>query len=187
MFLTDFIADLVDSVAWPVCVGILAFIFRPQLRDLIGLIETVRFGGAELKLKDNVKGVAKKAELVGASWDAMTLKPPPTTIELDPGIAVIKAWASVETAIGHLVEENRDKLGPTPPRSTRRRIDMLLQANIIEDPLGGILRDMNATRDMIAHGQDLILHYETVKLYEETAAYVESIVEQLEESRSNPR
>ena len=39
---------------------------------------------------------------------------------------------------------------------------------------------MNDARNMIAHGEDIPLHYETVKLFEETAAYVESFVEELE-------
>ena len=178
---------LVESVAWPLCVGILAWIFRSDLRELIDLIETVRFRGVELKFRDNMKDVAQKAELLRASGDAMTLKPLPSATELDPGIAVIRAWASVETAIGHLIEVNHHKLAGIPPRSTRGRIDLLLRANIIDDPLAGILRDMNAARNMIAHGEDLALHYETVRLFEETAAYVESIVEQLEQSRPDSR
>ena len=176
----EIVTSVVDSLAWPVCVGILVYLFRSNLRELINLIETVRFRGVELKLRDNVKDVAEKAELLRASGDAMTLKPLPTPTDLDPGIAVIKAWASVETTIENLTTAHRHDLGSNVPRSTRRRIDRLQKENIIDQPLASILREMNDARNMIAHGEDIPLHYETVKLFEETAAYVESIVEQLE-------
>ena len=181
----DLIASVVASIAWPMCVGILAWIFRSDLRELINLIETVRFRGVELKFRKSVEDVAERADLLRSSWDAITLKPMPDTTTLDPGIAVIRAWASVESAIENLTKVYQQKLGSNVPRSTRRRIDRLLEAKIIDDQLAGILRDMNGTRNMIAHGEDIPLHYETVRLYEEAAVFVESIVDQLGESRSD--
>ena len=183
----DLVTSVVDSVAWPVCVGILVFLFRSNLRELINLIETVRFRGVELKFRKNVEDVAERASLLRSSWDSITLKPIPETTTLDPGIAVIRAWASVETAIENLTQAYQHELGKNVPRPTRYRIDRLLEAKIIDDQLAGILRDLNGTRNMIAHGEDVPLHYETVRLFEETAAYVESIVEQLEESRPDLR
>ena len=182
----ELVTSVVDSVAWPVCVGILVFLFRSNLRELINLIETVRFRGVELKLRKNVENVAEKANLLRSSCESKSLRPPPEITSLDPGIAVIRAWASVETAIENLTIAYRHELGKSVPRTTRHRIERLLEARIINDQLAGILRDMNGTRNMIAHGEDIPLHYETVRLFEETAAYVESIVEQLEESQPNP-
>lgn len=150
---------------------------------MIRLVDAIRIGNTEIKLKDNMKDVAQKAVLIGSSLDAMTLKPLPTSNQIDPGIAVIRAWASVETAIERLTKKYQNKFSGTPPRATRHRIDLLSQAGIINDQLAGVLRDMNGARNMIAHGQDLALHYETVKLFEETASYVESLVEYLEQSR----
>ena len=120
------------------------------------------------------------------SWESMSLRPHPETTSLDPGIAVIKAWASVETAIENLTIAYRHELEKIVPGSTRHRIERLFEARISNDQLASVLRDMNGTRNMSAHGEDIPLHYETVRLFEETAAYVESIVEQLEESRPNP-
>ena len=121
--------------------------------------------------------------MLRVSWESMAFKPPPETTSLDPGIAVIRAWSSVESAIENLTKAHQHELGKTIPRPTRLRIDRLLEVGIIDEQLAGILRDMNGTRNMIAHGKDIPLHYETVRLYEETAAYVESIVEQLEQKR----
>lgn len=181
-------AFFVDSLAWPVCTAaLIIFVLRPSLREIVNLFVSIRLTGFGFKFKKSVEDVAEKAELLGSSWDAITLKPLPTPTELDPGFAVVRAWASVETAVGHLIESRKHELGQNIPKSTSRRIDGLLSANIIDQPLAGILRDMNGTRNMIAHGEDLALHYETVRLYEEIAAYVETIVEQLEESRPDSR
>ena len=181
------ITSVVESLAWPIFTTVIIIILRHHLREVINLAETVRFRGVELKFRDNMKDVAQRAELLRTSWDAITLKPFPKPSDLDPGIAVRKAWASVETAIENLTITHQHEPGREVPKTTPRRIDRLEQANIIDQPLAGTLRDMNAARDMIAHGEDIALHYETVKLFEDTAAYVESVVEQLEESRPPSR
>ena len=57
-----------------------------------------------------------------------------------------------------IVGRSTDESGRESPKSAPRRINRLEEANIIDQPLAGTLRDMNAARDMIAQGEDLALH-----------------------------
>lgn len=47
----DVIVNLVDALAWPVLVLVLAILLRPQLGNLIGLIKTVKFKGVEVAFR----------------------------------------------------------------------------------------------------------------------------------------
>ena len=123
------------------------------------------------------------SDLVGNPCPSDYLQKPPASIQASQ---LSGRGLPSKQPSNNLTNAYRHELGKNVPGSTRHRIERLLEARIINDQLASILRDMNGTRNMIAHGEDIPLHYETVRLFEETAAYVESIVEQLEESRPNP-
>ena len=50
--LIDAFTNLVDALAWPVVILLAIIILRPQLANLIGLIETVKYKGAEIAFRD---------------------------------------------------------------------------------------------------------------------------------------
>lgn len=102
----------------------------------------------------------------------------PGTIDPDPRITILKSWASVETAIEDLAMAHKDELGRVERVSTRRRVEMLRQIDKIDNPLAGVLNDMGAVRNLIAHGRDIPLHDETVREFSRAAARVVLIVEQ---------
>ena len=49
--LMDAFAKLVDALAWPIVAVVLFILLRPQLANLVGLIETVKYKGAEVAFR----------------------------------------------------------------------------------------------------------------------------------------
>ena len=62
--------------------------------------------------------------------------------------------------------------------TTRRRVEMLRQARVIDHELAAVLNDMGSVRNLIAHGEDIPLHDDSVQEFSRAAARVESVVEQ---------
>lgn len=172
------ITSLADSLAWPIATIGATFILRPILKELSTLVKTIKYKDLEISLEESVEKVAKEAESIKNGWDAVTPQPTPESIDPDPRIAVIKAWASVETLIEKLVQVNKNRLGQGTQRSTRQRIGSLLKAGVIDHPLASILREMNSTRNMIAHGEDIFLNENTVWTFVEAVTVLETFLEQ---------
>lgn len=173
----SFFSSLLDSLIWPICAMLVFYSLRSKLRELIPLIRTIRYKGVEIGLKENVEDAANRADLIKESGNAIFLKPTPESIDPDPRMAVIKAWASVQSAIENLAMSNERKFEGRIPRSTRWQIEKLREVGVIDHELAGVLADMNGVRNMIAHGEEYFLPYETVKQFVEAANHVESIVE----------
>ena len=176
--LRDLIVSLTDSLAWPVFTVIILFMLRPYLSKLSPLIETIRYKGFELNFRRSVLDVADRAELLEAVDDSSVEVPLPEALDPDPRIAILKSWARVETAIEDLAKEHRQELGQGKRMSTRRRVEMLHKASLIDHSLASVLHDMGAVRNLIAHGEDIPLNDYTLREYLRAAAHVASIVEQ---------
>src|SRR4051794_5748426 len=108
-----FIADLVDSLAWPAAVAFVAFLLRGQLRDLLKRVRKARYGQAEAEFADSVDEGEALAEQVPL--------PPPEVEEddqrirqADPRSAVLEAWIEVEDALQKFA--SRANIGPASPR-----------------------------------------------------------------------
>ena len=174
----DLIVSLTDSLAWPAFAVIALFVLRPFLWKLGSLIETIRYKGLELNFRRTVQDTAERAEALVAVDESTVESSLPGTLDPDPRITILKSWASVETAIEDLASAHKDDLGRVDRVSTRRRVEMLRQANKIDNSLAAVLHDMGAVRNLIAHGGDIPLHDDTVREFSRAAARVASIVEQ---------
>ena len=185
----ELIASLVDSLAWPLFALVIVWILRPNLEKLVGLIRTIRYKGLEVDLNQSLQEAASGAAEVLPEVDNSTLAASlRETADTDPRITILKSWASVEASIEGLVMANRDSLpviGRVDRMSTRRRVQVLSQANLIDDSLASVLYDLGGVRNLIAHGQDIsldALHPDTIQIFSKAAAQVVSILEQQRDS-----
>ena len=168
---------LADAVAWPLVAIILLCTLRPYLQKLGPLIRTIRYKDIEVSFKEDVQGIADKVESLPEAT-APTIEPVEETVSTDPRITILKSWATVETAIQDFARVHKDALGRIEGVSTRRRIQLLRQANLVDSPLAGVLNDMRGLRNLIAHGEDIPISDDTVLLFSKAAELVTSIVEE---------
>ena len=174
----DLIVSLTNSLAWPAFAVIALLMLRPILLKLSSLIETIKYKGLEMSFRRTVQDAAEKAEALVPEDEPYVEEAVPGTIDPDPRITILKSWASVETAIEDLATAHKDDLGRVDRVPTRRRVEMLRQADKIDNSLAGVLHDMGAVRNLIAHGGDIPLDGETVREFSRAAARVALIVEQ---------
>ena len=174
----DLIVALLGIVAWPSVVLVVLLKYKPQLGELISLIEQIRVKGFGMSLDATVKKINTEAESL-AGEDPASATPPDVTFIDDPRITVLNSWANVQELVHQLASRNQDRLGRSTNRmAVRSRINLLRKAGIIDPHLGGLLLDMGGIRNQIAHGRDVEIHPETVKFFAEAASRVEAILEQ---------
>ena len=181
----DFMVSLTDSLAWPAAAIVALLILEPYLKELISLIETIRFKGLELNLNQSVDNTADKVASLETVDESIAEDPLPEVLDPDPRMAIIKSWASVETAVEDLASANKQVLGRVERISTRRRVEKLRRSGLIDDSLAAVLRDMGSVRNVVAHGGDISLHDATVREYARAASRLASIVEQQLETQSS--
>lgn len=174
----DFIVSLANSLAWPAASIVALLILEPYLNKLSSLLEKIKYKDLELIFNQELQKTAKTVESLDTDDDSGAEEPLPEVIDSDPRMAIIKAWASVETAIESLANAHLEDLPKGRRVSTSRRVRLLREANVIVPPLASVLEEMRHARNVLAHGEDIPLHDDTVRLFLRTAERVESIVEQ---------
>ena len=178
--LREWVLPLADSLAWPLLVLALALILRPHIGRLVGLIRTIRYKDLELSLSETMEEAASRAEALEFTEDSALDIQTPTSTGTDPRIAILNSWASIEGIVRTLVEANQDAMGRGTSRmSTRRRIRLLNQAGVIDDPLVGALEDLRVVRNLVAHGEDIHMENDALLNFSRVAVRLESLVEQL--------
>ena len=173
----DTILSSIEVLAWPTFGVLVIVLLRPHLLKLISLIETVRYKGLELNFKEVVQEVTEKAESLPAVSKSLVVEPLPETIDHDPRITILKSWASVERAIEDFARMYRKDLGRLDRMSTRRRVQVLNDAKLIDDTLASVLYEMGGVRNLIAHGRDIALDSDTVYEFSRASARLTSIID----------
>ena len=174
----DFIVSLADVLAWPLFATTAFFLLRPQLVKLFSLVETIKYKDLELSFRRTLQDAAERVESLERVNDSTVQEFLPGTLDPDPRIAILKSWAAVETAIENLARTYQHKLGKVERVSTYRRVEMLRKADLIDSSLAGVLHDMRAARNLIAHGGDIPLNTDTVQIFLRAAAHLATVVEQ---------
>ncbi len=176
----ELIFFLVDSMVWPMVTLVIFLKIQPNLKELVPLIKTIKFRGFELILADRVRDTVENVEQLDSDGVHFVEEPSVEVIDPDPRFAIIKSWALVEAAVESLAEVHLHGLARARRIPTNQRIDMLREANIIDGALAGILHDMRAIRNLVAHGEDIQIHHSTVLEFLKAATRIASIVEQLD-------
>jgi hypothetical protein len=98
-----FIGGLAGSIAWPLCVLIIALLFRQSLTTLLSGLRQLRLGGVELQVErlDAINDTI--AETAGIK--ALQVSPPALDADMEkmakikPAAAILYAWTKIEQAV----------------------------------------------------------------------------------------
>jgi hypothetical protein len=109
-----FVSKLVDALAWPAVVLILAFSFRDKISQLFRLVSKLKAGPVEAEFSREVQELRKDAESgVQAALSAAALPHQQRLLKLaesSPRAAIIEAWQLVEFASQDLLERRNVRL-----------------------------------------------------------------------------
>ena len=175
----EWVLPLADTLAWPLVVLVLVWVFRPYIGKIIGRIHTIQYKDLQLRLSQNLEEAVSRAEALEPTGVSTTDVVVPTPSDADPRIIILNSWAAVEAAILRLATENQGTIGRTDRMSTWRRIQALSQAELLDRPLVASLDDLRTIRNLIAHGGDLPFDQDALQDFTRAAVRVESMIERL--------
>ena len=182
----NFIASLVDSLSWPIAVIFVMNALKPHLGKLISSIRSIDTPWGNLQMADAVHTTAEQAEELAIGDGVIVAEFSKQLIDQDPRISILKTWASIEAAIERLAELNDLREPPKRRLSTYRRIEMLRERDVIDDPLANILHEMRKVRNLIAHGQDVYIEHGAIQEFSLATLRVEAIIESIHDRQQKP-
>lgn len=154
----DFMASLTESLAWPIAVILLAFIFRRHVAAALGRLTRVEGAGLKASFGSELAEVEEKTARVMTGAEAEVSSLTGLEAERDPSGVVLRGWASLEQEITRAVSSLADtgRSSETLRRSPASLVREAKAVGLLEDEevvetLGG-LRHL---RNRVAHGADI--------------------------------
>lgn len=154
-----FIANLVQSLAWPVAIAFAVWLLRPDLRDLLRILKKVKAGPVEAEFDREVKDLRSETEAAAPAPEAR----PGVRAQTDPLVelaakhpraAILEAWRLVEFTTLRLAN-SRDLLPPGVDRIPSHHVvraitkEQLLSAEDL-----ALYYDLRNLRNQAAHAMD---------------------------------
>ncbi|MCT4631893.1 MAG: hypothetical protein N4A76_04020 [Firmicutes bacterium] len=164
----EFIASIIDTLAWPIVVLIVVFLFRkPLSKSLLGLSRfkyndlELNFGRELNKIEDaidNSKLIVDSESYEKNKMDALDIT------EINPFAAIIVAWMEIEKEIGNLI--NKLAISPDYPgyNSSLKNINLLKEQGYIDSLTYELINDLRHLRNQVAHNKiEAVTYLEAVK------------------------
>jgi hypothetical protein len=181
----EFIASLVNSLAWPGAAVALVLILRKPLSGIIPLLQRLKYKHLELEFGKRVEEVSEK---LVATIPRPTLRyvPSPSEsraiqlAEVSPRAAVMDAWREVERAVIGAAERNDLSTGKERGKVTPlRAIRSLEQAELVERDKARLLSDVRMLRNQAAHAPEFALSKDSAIEYVSAAHQLASYLDGL--------
>jgi hypothetical protein len=176
MDLLNFVANIIASLAWPCSIIILIFLMRKPIRDLLPLLQRLKYKEFELEFGKRVEEVKEEIEttLPGEGMRILSspeVEPLIKLAEISAPAAVLEAWRSVE----HTAIETAQRLGGnfrSDKPLTVQAIRFLERQEFIDRNIVSLLRDLRGLRNEAAHAPNFVLSKESALEYSASAAAV---------------
>lgn len=153
----EFVASLIESLAWPLVVLVAVWILRKPLGQLIPLLEKLKYKDLELDFSRRLEEArevtaalppAGREEIAAGESEAARLA------AVSPRAAILEAWRVLESAIltaAHSLGESFSQQGRPLLVSA---ITALERSGMIDRGLGDVLDDFRQLRNAAAHAPD---------------------------------
>ncbi len=158
----EFIAAIVDSLAWPAVVVIAFFLFRERLGALVAKLARLKYKDLELdfdKLKEQAKQIGDApsdsslpSDPAFASLEEQILN----TIDTAPSGSILLAWSAVEAAIASAVSRLAISAESPSYRSPLHNIDMLHNFSDLNKDSIRLLNEMRMLRNKVSHEHETL-------------------------------
>ena len=170
MDLLTFIAELAKAFAWPVCVVILAYLFRHSFQALLPTIKKLKYKEFEADFTKNLEQAEIEAQKVSlptsdeAQQVVVGLREPAVDkyrrlADVSPRAAVIEAWRDVELALS-AVATGYDYDDPQFDRypNIGYVISRLMDEGKLDESARHFLDQLRHLRNQAAHARDVDLN-----------------------------
>lgn len=99
----EFIASIIDSLAWPASLFGVLFLFRAKVAELIPYIGKLKYKEFELEFRESMRELGAEAKALEGEASKEPLEDPSVAdqlyslAELSPRAAILEAWLNVES------------------------------------------------------------------------------------------
>ncbi len=149
----SFFASLASSLAWPILIFGLGWMFHKPLGDLLNSVTKLRYKDAELQFGrklETVRAKAEKNEKAVHAEDEESKRSPKQTIVVNPQEAILTAWCELEqTAVVkfHELSRSKDKDQVSPHKA----LAFFEYSSALTPNSAEALRDLRVLRNQLAH------------------------------------
>lgn len=160
----QFIASLIDSLAWPGAVVILVLILQVPIRNLLRDLTRLRYGEMEMNFGREVQELEDRAKAAGLHVRELPVQPKPgiqdsAQIVADatrlvsefPGPAVGLAWTAVEHELMQAVMRLGVSADYPPYNAPIKNIELLSKQGYLDVDSRGVLDRMRRLRNAAVH------------------------------------
>lgn len=185
----DFIAALVQALAWPIAVLLIVLIFRKKISELLSERMTrFKAGPLEVEWARQISETQAELEEAGATPPVTNSPMDPTMRDLaerSPAAAIVEAFGHIELALRHIArswlpEEDTDRLGGL------RLARLLEQHGALTEEIVRAVEGLTVLRNLSAHGRASDLTAERAVDYLALAQAVLFAIDQNSRSRRPP-
>lgn len=171
----EFIAAVIDSLAWPAVVIMTVVLLRRPLAGLLPLLRRVKYKELEVEFAQEVKELRQEAE---AALPPLPAGPPPQIPEeqalinlasVSPRSAVVEAWRLVESAARRGLEARGEGMESGRPVSGPRLTRTLLQREMLDNATRSVFDRLRMLRNQAVHAEDFLVDEASSREYIELA------------------
>ncbi|MAY43103.1 MULTISPECIES: hypothetical protein [unclassified Neptuniibacter] len=176
----EHLVKIIDSVVWPIAAVWLGYIFKGELRALLGRMSQFKYKDVEAKFDKQLN----KAEITASNlkkelpknWEKATTRAALTQYEqfkriaeASPRAAILEAWLDVEIAVSAAAE----KAGlESNPRSPALLAEHLIALKHIPEETLSVFHSLRKLRNQATHMPDFTLTEEEAERYLDLALKV---------------
>ena len=163
----QFVASVVDSLAWPATIVVLVLVLRGPLEKLVPMLQKMKFKDFELSFGEKIDRAREDAGLALRYSEGPAPPEEQKALELavvSPRAAVTEAWLWVETA----ATEAADRLQLAPSSRSRtgwRRLSELVRHPGFDRGAASMLQELRSLRNEAAHSPQFALSADSAVQY----------------------
>ncbi|GLS91266.1 hypothetical protein GCM10007916_23350 [Psychromonas marina] len=167
----DFVASLVNSLAWPVGVVCCIYILKAPAGKLLERVSKLKYGELEAEFQERLNKI--ETTQVGdenkvVEEDTITSISLTELSEVSPRAAILEAWVSLEKTTSVFCQAN----GLPAKVSYQGLFKLAKEKDLDIEPFQAAYQELRVLRNKAVHASDLDITATTAKQYVKTANFV---------------
>lgn len=170
----EYFVRVIDAIAWPSAIVWLGYLFRREVRQLLGRMSTLKYKDMEAKFEKELLKAETEAKKIttngGKTWEETTARAVTTQFEqfqriaeVSPRAAILESWLDVEVAI--MAAAEKAGLEVKVPVNTNQLAMYLFSMEVINNEVVPVYQSLKNMRNQAAHMADFTLSYEEAIKY----------------------
>jgi hypothetical protein len=168
------LVKFIEAIAWPFAIIWLAYMFRREVRQLLGRMSTFKYKDMEANFEKELLKAETEAKKIttieGKTWEDATARAVTTQFEqfqriaeISPRAAILESWLDVEVAI--MAAAEKAGLEVKAPVNITQLAKHLFAMGAINNEVVPVFQSIRNLRNQAAHMAEFTLSYEEAIKY----------------------